>query len=356
MHRGHYIAIAILSGLLLLAGCEKKFDLATLPQQDATVDTAAAYVQLSPPYVGFTQPQDILIGNDQLLYVADTRANRLVMMNLAGTVLSSRFMIHPISIAQDSRLDLLVGGEVVATNGDTVGAIFRIHLVSSSQDSAHRLDRARIDTVWREVARPHRRFPGITVFPDNVWLAVRTGYDNSSPIDPDARVLEFDRNDVFITPLPAFITGGQSPTSINRPSAIASFPGVKDFVLTQSSEGVSYAAIWMRYEHTPDFEGWLTRFDPNNPTDFFKVGRYVQPEAVTIDKARRDVFIADAALDSVFKFNSRGAFKVESFGLKKSGNVMKQPTGLAFFSRILYVLDGQEGKIFRFTLTTDVPR
>lgn len=338
-----------------LTGCEQKLDLSTLPQQGAaTLDTA--YVQLFPPFSGFTQPQDILVGNDQLIYVADTRANRIVMMNLAGTILSTRFMLSPLSLAQDSRLDLLVGGEIAAANGDTVGALFRIHLVSPSPDSAHRLDRARIDTVWQELARPHRSFPGITILPDNTWLAVRTGTDNGSPIDPDARVLLFDRNDVFVTPLPAFITGGNSPVSINRPTSIASFPGVKDFILAQSAEDVSYAALWMRYERTSDFEGWLSRYDPGNPIDFFRAGRYVQPEAVTIDKSRRDIFVADAALDSVFKFNSRGALKVESFGIVKSGGFMRRPTGLAFFSRVLYVLDGQQGQVLRFILSADVPR
>ncbi len=339
--------------LMVGTGCEKEYDLSQLPQQGAaTLDTA--YVQLFPPFGGFTNPQDIMVGNDQLLYVADS--NRIVMMNLAGTVLSTRIMRRPLSLAQDSRLDLLVGGEVIATNGDAVGALFRLHLVASTQDSAHHLNLSRIDTVWQELAHPQRRFPGITVLPDNSWLAVRTGPDNGSQIDPDARVLLFDRNDVFITPLPAFITGGQSPVSINKPTSIVSFPGVKDFVLAQSSEEVNYAALWMRYEQTSDFTGWLSKYDPTNPIDFFKVGRYVRPEAVTIDKTRRDIFVADAALDSVFKFNSRGIFKVESFGIAKSGGFMKRPTGLAFFSKILFVLDGQEGKIFRFILTADVPR
>ena len=346
--------------LSLTMGCEQKFDLGTLPRQDdSTLDTS--YVAIDPPFRGFTDPQDILIGNDQLLYVADTRANRVVMLNRAGQFLSERTMLHPVSLAQDSRLDVLVGGEVVATNGDTVGAIFRIHLVSSSPDSAHRLDRARIDTVWRELAKPARRFPGLTVFGDNVWLAVRTGPDNSSFIDPDARVLQFDKNDNFITPVPALVTRtGSGITDINHPTSIASFPGVRDFVLCQSSEGVAYGGIWLRYEQSSDFEGWLPRYDPARPedqsVDFIRPNRYLQPEAVTIDRARRDVFIADAGLDSVFKFNSRGAFKVESFGIAKTRGQMVRPTGLAFFERILYVLDGAQGEVLRFRLTTDVPR
>jgi hypothetical protein len=354
--------LKILSAVALIAvsGCEKKFDLSTLPQQqDAVLDTA--YVQIFPPFSGFSGPEDVMMGNDQLLYVADTKANRVVMMNRAGQQLSQRTMLHPLSLAQDSRLDLLVGGEIVAANGDTAGAIFRVHLVSASADSAHRLELARVDTLWRELANPRRRFPGITVFGDNFFLAVRTGPDNSSFIDPDARVMLFDNHDVFITPVPALTTrSGSGITDINKPSAIASFPGARDFVLAQSSEGVAYGAVWMRYQATADFEGWLPQFDPARPedrsSDFIRPNRYLLPDAVTIDRARRDVFIADAQLDSVFKFNSRGRLKSESFGFTRSSGTMKRPTGLTFFEKVLYVLDGEQGLLLRFRLTTDVPR
>lgn len=353
----HSLLICLIFGALLLA-CESK---PTLPpdQQSSALDTS--YVQLAPSFSGFTEPEDIMIGNDQLLYVADTRGNRVVMLNRAGQVLSSRTMLHPVSLAQDTRLDLLIGGELAASNGDTLGAIFRIHLVSQSADSAHRLDVAPMETLWVEQARPARRFPGITVFGDNEYLVVRTGPDNSSFVDPDARVLLFDANDNFITPVPALTTRvGSGITDINKPTGIASLPGVRDFVLVQSSEGVSYGGVWLRYERTVDFDGWLPKFDPSVPEerniDFIRPNRYLHPEAVGIDKARRDVFIADAELDSVFKFNSRGRFRNESFGRVRSGGLMQRPTGLAFFEKVLYVLDGERGEVLRFRLSTDVPR
>jgi hypothetical protein len=303
----------------------------------------------------------LLLGKDQLLYVADTRANRVVMLNRAGGVLSSRPMLAPVSLAQDSRLDLLVGGVIVAANGDSIGALFRVHLVSTSADSAHRLDRAAVDTVWRELAHPSRRFPGIAVLSDNTYLAVRTGPDNSSFIDPDARVLVFSAADGFITPLPALVTGsGTGIGNINRPTGITAFPGSRDFVLTQSSEGVAYGALWMVYQSTSDFQGWLPRFDPakleDRSVDFLRPNRYALAKAVAVDPARRDVFVADAGLDSVFKFNSRGVVRPESFGRIRSEGLMRRPTGLAFFDKILYVLDGDQGLILRFRLSTDVPR
>lgn len=355
------IYVALLMAILLLSGgCQKKYDLSTLPQQEeVSIDTS--YVQIVPPFVGFTEPEDIMIGSDQLLYVADTRANRVVMMDRAGGLMSERTILHPVSIAQDSRLDLLVGGEVVAPNGDTLGAIFRIHLVSTSPDSAHHLDLAPIDTVWRELAHRARRFPGITVLGDNWWLAVRTGPDNSSFIDPDARVLMFNNRDAFVTPVPGLATrAGSGITDINRPTGIASFPGARDFILTQSSEGSAYGAIWMTYQKTTDFEGWVPRFDParteDRGIDFIRANRYLLPQGVAIDRSRRDIFIADATLDSVFKFTSRGILKGESFGLVRSGGAMRRPTGLAFFGNVLYVLDGQMGQVLRFRLSTDIAR
>jgi hypothetical protein len=346
--------------VLLEFGCDSPMDLSTLPQQPTSIiDTA--YVAIDPPFAGFSQPEGLLLGRDQLLYVADTRADRIVMMNRSGGILSTRTMLHPVSLSQDSRLDLLVGGEIVATNGDTVGAIFRLHLVSASADSAHRLDKARIDTVWRELAHPQRRFPGIAVLSDNSYLAVRDGPDNSSFIDPDARVLQFDGSDAFITPMPALVTGvGTGIVNINHPTGIAAFPNSRDFVLTQASDGVAYGALWMVYQSNLDFQGWLPRFDParfeDRLADFIRPNRYSYATAVAIDPSRRDIFVADVALDSVSKFNSRGAFRSESFGLQRSGGAMRRPSGLAFFEMVLYVLDRDQGMVLRYRLSTDVPR
>jgi hypothetical protein len=349
-----------LSAVVVVMGCDQEFDLATLPQPELIIaDTS--YVQVFPPFGGYDGAEDLQIGNDELMYVAHTRANRLVMLNRAGQILSERRILHPRSVAQDTRLDLLVGGEIVTSNGDTAGAIFRITLVSADPLLAHRLDAAPIDTVWRELARPSRRFPGLTVFGDNEYLAVRNGPDNSSLIDPDGRVLLFASDDRFITPVPAFTTRpGTGITDIYYPTGIASFPGVKDFVLIQSTAAVAYGAIWMRYEKSAEVDGWLPKFDPARPedkdVDFIRPGQFLWPGAVTIDRSRRDVFVADAGLDSVFKFNSRGAFKSESFGFVRTGGAMLRPTGLAYADKVLYVLDGAQGQILRFRLSTDVPR
>ncbi len=40
------------------------------------------YVQLNPVWEGFNNPQDIYVGRDPFIYVADTDNDRVVMMNL----------------------------------------------------------------------------------------------------------------------------------------------------------------------------------------------------------------------------------------------------------------------------------
>ena len=341
-------------------GCQEKFDLATLPQPELQIiDTQ--YVEITPPLGTFAGPRGLLVGRDQLFYVADSGGNTLFMMNQAGQVMSERAMLHPISIAQDTRLDLIVGGEVDVGGGQTAGALFRIHLVSANPDSAHRVNLAAIDTIWTERARPLRRFPGVTVLGDNSYLVARSGPDNSSFIDPDGRVLEFGANDHFITPMPGLVTrSGSGITDINILTGITVMPGLRDFILTQSSEGAAYGAIWMMYQQNADFDGWLPKFDPSDPStrsvDFIRPNRYNLAAAVTVDQVRKDIFVADAALDSVFKFTSRGVFKGESFGFSGSRGSMVRPVGLAHFEQILYVLDASRKTILRFRLSTDVPR
>lgn len=348
-------ALLIIVLISIIAGCDKRFSLEELSSARAPIiigDTS--YVEITPSFDGFNEPRGILIGNDQLLYVADTKNNRLVMMNVAGQTLATRSILHPLCVAQDLKLDLIIGGEVVETNGDTVGAVFRLSLVAAQHD----LRNAVLDTIWKEPSRPLRRFVGVAVLPDNRFLVVRRGPNNNSFVDPDSRVLVFNANNVFQTPLPDLVTrAGSGITDINQPSGISTFPNSRDFIILQSSEGVAYGALWMVYQLTADFDGWIPKYDPAKPdqrfVDFVRPNRFITPLGVAIDPRRRDIFITDTALDSVFKFDSRGKFKSESFGLFGTGGRMKKPSGIAFFDRTLYVADAQEGKILRFRLSTD---
>jgi hypothetical protein len=349
------IRYLILFIVLFSFGCSEKFSLDQLAgAQNTFVVGDTTYVEIVPPFEGFREPKGLIIGNDQLMYVADTKNNRIVQMNLAGQVLGTRALTQPYALTQDMRLDLLVAGLCVESSGDSVATVFRIKLVPS----AHAIAVAAIDTIWKETARPQRRFVGITALPDNQFLVVRKGPDLSSFVDPDTRLLRFGADSKFITPVGDLITGaGSGITDINQPTGIGRFPNSKDFIILQSSEGVAYGAIQMVYQASAEFEGWLPKYDPSRQDqrfiDFVRPNRYIRPEGVVIDGKRGDIFIADAAQDSVFKFDSKGKFHNESFGFSQTSGRMLRPSSLAFFDRTLYVLDSQSNRIFRFRLSTD---
>jgi hypothetical protein len=354
MKRTASIILFCSASLLLVIGCTKPYPIGPfIALEDSTYSVAdTAYLEIFPPFqLGFDGPTAVLFGNDMLFYVADTRNNRVVMMDVAGGYLGECHIDRPVSLAQDFRLDLLVGG-VVNRNGAETGAIFRVHLVAAE----HQIGSAVIDTAWKESAHPQRRFVGIAALPGNQYLAARTGPDNSSGIDPDTRVMVFSSTDEYLTPITDLATGtGSGINYINELTGIISLPGTRDFIVLQKN--MAYGALWMVYSSSSDFEGWKPKFDPANPKDaavgLIQAGQLATPAGIALDSKRLDIFVTDVAQDSVFKFNSKGAFRNASFGKSLTNNRMKSPTGAAFFDKTLYVADSTANCIFRFRLSTD---
>ena len=95
-----YIKYFVILISLILFGCSdktdvnqitsssKNFDLTNGGNGNITGDTV--YVQLKPAWEGFNQPQDMIIGREPFIYVADTYNDRIVMMNLNGNILGTR--------------------------------------------------------------------------------------------------------------------------------------------------------------------------------------------------------------------------------------------------------------------------
>ncbi|MBI3189938.1 MAG: hypothetical protein HYZ33_04755 [Ignavibacteriales bacterium] len=366
--------LAVVVALLLIAGCEEKFDTSTLPNPDANTSPGDTnYVEITPPYGGFETPVSVMVGNDQLIYIADYDRNEIVMMDAAGVILKRRSVPHPVSISQNLKLDLYVCGETMAQNGrDTIGAIYRIYLARfdttiAGQDTSllinHDLENAPMHIIRKEAERPKRRFVGVGIFPDNEFIVARTGPDNTSFVDPDTRVISFDKKDKMITPRGELITratGGTAITDINQLTGIAVFPSSRNFIVLQSSAGAAYGAIWMVYESRADFTGWVPRFDPSKAeqrsTDFIRTYRFMYPTAAAVDRRRSDVFIVDAGLDSVFKFDRNGRFKSESFGKAKTQSELlpglKNPRGIAYSNDCtIYIADTGNKIIRRFKLS-----
>ncbi|MBI1806342.1 MAG: hypothetical protein HYR76_04745 [Ignavibacteria bacterium] len=389
-----YILLLVFAAILCLIGCEERFDLNKLPSP-TQADTlgVTSYVEVFPPWGGFATPTAIMVGGDQLIYVVDHDDNQVVMMDASGAILQrDSTILHPISIAQNSKLDLYIGGEAIAQNGtDTIGAIYRIFVVrfdtiyvsridtvispfgdttfvpvyrDTSYFYNHDLKQAHKQVVWQEPAHPERRFPGIGILPGNSYLVARVGPDNSSFVDPDTRVLLFNGGDTLVTPVPDLVTrpsGGTAITDIRNLTGILVVPSSRDFILTQSSEQVAYGAIWMSYFKNPDFQGWLPKYDPakveQRGVDFIRPYRYRHATGAAFDRRRREVFIVDSELDSVVKFDRSGQFRSESFGRYKTTSDqfpgLNHPGGISFSNDCtLYIADTGNRVIRRFKLST----
>jgi hypothetical protein len=82
---------------------------------------------------GFNQPEDIYVGYEPLIYIADKGNNRIVQLDRSGAIVSySNFILKPRKITQDRNYDLLVIASVIDTIPpnilDTVDAVFRFKL------------------------------------------------------------------------------------------------------------------------------------------------------------------------------------------------------------------------------------
>jgi sugar lactone lactonase YvrE len=67
-----------------------------------------------------------------------------------------------------------------------------------------------------------------------------------------------------------------------------------------------------------------------------------------------NIYVVDAGLDYLFKFSVAGE-EQQSFGGTGSGEKQfKQPSGVGFFDKTLYVADTGNNRIVRFKLSIDI--
>jgi hypothetical protein len=176
--------IELLASIIIffsIISCNEKFDITQFDTDDpGNIEGDTVYIKLNPDWEGYNHPEDVMIGREPLIYIADTDNDRIVMLNLDGQLLSSRSIKHPIAIAQDYRLNLLVCAQF-DTLGQTFSAVYKLDLVASNHDLAT----APIKRILPQIAdlnKPERKYTGAAVFYDNTYLIARTGPNNSNLI------------------------------------------------------------------------------------------------------------------------------------------------------------------------------
>lgn len=360
------ISLVFILSAFIISGCqEENIDISSyekynLDQSNSSINDTT-YIALKPiwNYQGFNKPQDIMIGRDQLIYVADTENDRIVMLNMDGAVLGTRHVLHPVAIAQDYKLNLIICGKdtVKLADGriDTLSAVIKLNLVASG----HNLETAPLTRLLprsaSDIVNRSREYTGVCVFFDNSFYVSRRG-PNNPLIRPDNAILRFlhikrhdgTETDTLSEPVPLLEPLGAGLLSSNNISSLTSFSKrTTDMIVTLSGDN-SFKGQWFQYINAADFSGYQNKLSTSS-TDMMRPNRYVRPEDAAID-AYGNIYIVDAAKDSVFKFNSFGD-EMESFGGR---TVFKNPQGIAHFDKTLYVADTENNRILRFRLSTEL--
>jgi hypothetical protein len=363
MNLRRYIKLIVFIGVIVfLSSCADKFDLTQidLDDDDINVGGDTLYVQLNPVWEGYNKPQDIMVGREPFIYVADTENDRIVMLNLAGQILGTRSIKHPVAIAQDYRLNLIVVAQFDTSVGgstQTFSAVFKLDLVSVR----HQIETAPITRLLPRVEdfnRPELEYTGACVFANNIFYVSRKGPNNTSFIDPDNSILLFvpkkffregAEGDTLIGRVPNIDPLGQGPVSAYDISSMTSFNDQSIDIIITLTGGTSFKSNWLHYQVTPIDQRYVSNFSPRSGLDFMITNRYEQPEGSTIDNFG-NIYIADAGKDSVYKFNPFGD-ELESFG---GPAFFSQPHGVAHFDKTLYVADTGNNRILRFILSSDL--
>ena len=342
-----------------LFGCGDKLDLNQFNTNTQDVNAAGdtVYIQLSPSWEGFNNPQAITIGTEPFIYVCDTDNNRIVMLNTAGEVKGTKTILHPIAIAQDYRLNLIVCSEF-DTLGTTFSAIYKIDLYAVEHD----IQNAPVTRILPRSADfnyPLRKYTAVAAFYDNSYYIARSGPNNTSVYDPDNSILKFQPKKYFNLGEGDSLIG-RVPNLDPLSSGLISANGINcitplkknnfDFIATFSGE-TSFKSQWFHFYVTDVVEKYVSQFSPYDGTSFAQPNKFVQPTGSCLDQFG-NIFVADGspARDSVYKFNQYGE-EMHSFG---GPDVFTRPAGVAFSDKTLYVLDAGSNKILRFVLSTDI--
>ncbi len=351
-----HIVLALLT--LIIYNCADKFDLNNIDVSGNNVNIGGdtVFVQVNPVWVGFNKPQDIIIGKEPFIYVADTDNDRIVMMNLDGDILGTHPVKKPVALAQDYRLNLIICAQF-DTLGQSFSAVYKLDLFSVG----HQIEIApmkRLLPRLSDFTQPQRKYTGAAVFYDNRFYIARTGPNNSNLIDPDNSILIFVQKtqnngsikDSLIGRVALLDPTGTGIMSANQISSLTSYD-TRNYNLIMTLIGDnSFKVQPLDYITSQDFTGYQIAIQPNS-AQIMLPNNFDKPEGAAIDNAN-NIYVADAAKDSIYKYNSFGQLLIKFGG--EGDFVFNNPSAVAFFDKTLYVADTDNNRILRYILSTDL--
>lgn len=355
------------------------------------------YVPILPFFNGFINPKDVYVGYDEMIYVIDDvgvhvldqKGTRYAIINIPGAT----------DIIQDRRLHTYIAGRInVVRGGNPYNLPAVYHLINTGAYNytfADTLihpdcDDSRSSTSFRGAEDEQVAFTGLTTLADNSLFVSRTGPKNdiTSFSRPDNAILTFDANGAntgYVSGLSPTASGLRSSYGISSITSLAGPPqrifGMSEsrnlvIALNGQPQNLEFRVLALNYFDDPDLgpmyqeASGLLDFDTTKAKRFlYEANRFKSPEDVYIaPDALQYGFVVDSGTDSFYQFTNKGYEGVNppatftsrkqlitSFGGNGSGPFQfKDPSGVCYFSRMVYIADKGNGRICRYKLSTDI--
>ncbi len=438
----HYVTILVLltGSALLFTACD---DLFGTKQDDITneifeegeqdpnlIVDEVGYVALLPFWSNFSEPTDVFVGYDELVYVTDN--DGLHVLDRAGrnyrtiatasdfdVVNSNVDLRGAVSVTQDRLLNVYVAARydtvVTAVNPDitwNLPAVYKIKNANGAgplelvQVMVHPWMDASRATTSSQRARLNRDSPdndelveltSVATLANNDIYVARRGPRNRTgeAVAQDNTILVMEkrvdsagnrtnqmRNTSQIRALNPNSPSLLSAVQLNDIAVFATppqrdnVPSDRGFIVAQGAPDreIPFRVLWVNAEQTPD--GLEYRSNPallNQDTTradsfLYQQDRFRNPTGVAFSgDERAQIFVVDAEADSLYLFQSNGiegvnppagstgtrAINVSFGGTGNGPREFRDPSGVAYFRRIVYVADTGNNRIARFRLNTD---
>jgi hypothetical protein len=373
MNRKHLLILCL---VIILTGCGRKIKLPTnLPELGGgALDTT--YVPIEPDRswveaggIPFNGPQDVHVGFDGYIYIADTDNDRIVKLDQVGNFIDQYNGVkRPSSVSQDRLFRLLAtGGNTIYKKGTQDKEFIPIYVAKDIYD-----------TIIVTPEDTTVTYDTIFVTPDSIVIdtdtvivpavfyvdTVVTNYEgiapNPLPFSGHAEyyACDFTRSEItrflFYEPdsinnLGPIIPMGYDPGKTFYPLGIFTY-------LTPTGFNLIFCQF-LDYYSVQLLDG--KDFSPVIPStgrpEIYWQGTFGQAEDVAVDEYG-NIFVVDTEKNSVLKFSKNGV-RILSFGGPGIGaKEFQSPKGLAYANKIVYVADTGNNRILRFMLSTDIPR
>jgi DNA-binding beta-propeller fold protein YncE len=341
-----YFVILIL--FLIFSACGRRIKLPTNVPHGSVGTPDTTYVPVVPAWttageIPFKHPQDVHVGFDGYIYIADTGNDRIVKLDVGGNFIDQYSGVKsPSGVSQDQLLRLLV------TGGNTIYIKLR--------------DKQTFDSLY---AGGLVYIP-IPPIPPDTTIRVDTVETKYEAIAPDPRpayfystffVCDYTRKEiqrfVFYEPNILYNLGEEIPTGFRlsetwKPTGLFTYLSGEKIRLLFSQE-LSYYSVQLL-----DGDDLTPLIPQTDSSQIYWQGTFGLAEDVVVDEYE-NIFVVDSEKNQVHKF-SRNGVRILSFGKEGTGEKeFQSPKGIAYANKIVYVADTGNNRILRFMLSTDFP-